>query len=431
MKKKFIIILFTISLMLYVFITLFSSVSLGTGKKELENILLIAFPCFMLLFFTISNKNESRKRYLWYYLFAYIVALLGFVFSENRISYITIENIIEREINLIPFKSITTLLKSQYGLGFALYNITGNFLMLVPLSILLPLINDKYQSGKKLMVLLLTIILGIELIQVLFNVGSFDIDDIILNFLGGMLFFVLITNISVINQCVHFIFIEYYSRKLIFKILSFIFAFLSMGMIILYMMLSYSLFLENRVDVSNLFCISDEKTYLLSKDNYRYYSECNYGDSKVMIGNVEYNISDALALGKINEYFDKLKITKQAIVYKVDLIENSEVSFIYYDNKIKMNYYFYNIKDLIYYFDDTKKSLRELLLDETIDFNPVLSLVTLKKIYSNASVTYSEGDFFNLITCNFDDLNNNYVVSKKYVFEESFCKNTGVKSVFW
>jgi glycopeptide antibiotics resistance protein len=61
--------------------------------------------------------------------------------------------------------------------------------MLAPLGVLFPILFPKFQLFKKFIIAILVFNLGIELIQLVTNLGSFDIDDIILNTSGALIAF--------------------------------------------------------------------------------------------------------------------------------------------------------------------------------------------------------------------------------------------------
>ncbi len=89
-------------------------------------------------------------------------------------------------VNLVPFRTIRTYIKYSVGVDHMLVNVLGNILMFVPWGLGLPLLWKKYQSCLKVMAMSLVLPMGIEFCQ-LFIGRSVDIDDVILNFLGGML----------------------------------------------------------------------------------------------------------------------------------------------------------------------------------------------------------------------------------------------------
>ena len=201
MKKKVNLFITILSCLIYVLVMFIFDINLGTGKKELENILIIISPCLMFLFYLLYYEKD--KKIIWYYLMLYITMLIGFTFSNNRVNYLTINNILKRENNLVPFVSMINLFK--YSKRTFLYNALGNLLMLTPLAVLLPLLSDKFKRVKNyfLCVLILTII--IESAQYIFKLGSFDIDDIILNTSGAILFYLFI-NLKVIDKLLRNIF---------------------------------------------------------------------------------------------------------------------------------------------------------------------------------------------------------------------------------
>ena len=90
-------------------------------------------------------------------------------------------------VNLIPFSSIGGyIFGDAEGVGrFAFGNIIGNIVIFVPLGAFLPL----FKKDKRVLVNFLIISgtsLLVELIQGLLAIGTFDIDDLILNSLGGL-----------------------------------------------------------------------------------------------------------------------------------------------------------------------------------------------------------------------------------------------------
>jgi glycopeptide antibiotics resistance protein len=84
-------------------------------------------------------------------------------------------------VNLEPFKTID--IYQTWG-----KQILGNFVMLLPLGIYLPLIYKRLRNAYNFFVVLLICFLvsvGIELLQLATSYRSTDIDDVILNTLGG------------------------------------------------------------------------------------------------------------------------------------------------------------------------------------------------------------------------------------------------------
>ena len=89
--------------------------------------------------------------------------------------------------NLIPFKSIIVIF-SDGSLYFILINIFGNLLIFTPLEYFLIELFEVKKFSKNLFISII-IILVIEIIQFIFKVGVFDIDDLILCVSGMMMFY--------------------------------------------------------------------------------------------------------------------------------------------------------------------------------------------------------------------------------------------------
>lgn len=88
-------------------------------------------------------------------------------------------------INLVPFRTIRECLENK-GLDRFLINIMGNIIMFVPWGFSLPFLWKKFRSLPKMAVMSLMLPLCIETAQI-FVGRTVDVDDVILNFLGGFL----------------------------------------------------------------------------------------------------------------------------------------------------------------------------------------------------------------------------------------------------
>lgn len=85
--------------------------------------------------------------------------------------------------NFLPFKTILPYLLGEKGWLMACINLIGNIVLLVPIGFLVAVVSRK-MTWQKSLVLGIAASLAIEVIQAVFRVGIFDIDDIILNGLG-------------------------------------------------------------------------------------------------------------------------------------------------------------------------------------------------------------------------------------------------------
>ncbi|WP_367903411.1 VanZ family protein [Paenibacillus sp. PL2-23] len=93
-----------------------------------------------------------------------------------------------RSYNLIPFDSISQYLnnKEKYNNNIWFMNLVGNLIMLMPFGVLLPMLYSELRKLRIFIVLLLGINLSIEIGQYMMGLGSFDVDDVILNASGAL-----------------------------------------------------------------------------------------------------------------------------------------------------------------------------------------------------------------------------------------------------
>lgn len=85
--------------------------------------------------------------------------------------------------NFVPFKSIVPLLMGQGNQLIAMVNLFGNVIPFMPIGLLAPLIVRSL-SWQKALILGVGTGLSFEVMEVVFRVGIFDVDDIILNTFG-------------------------------------------------------------------------------------------------------------------------------------------------------------------------------------------------------------------------------------------------------
>ncbi|MFJ5624812.1 VanZ family protein [Peribacillus loiseleuriae] len=104
--------------------------------------------------------------------------------------------------NFIPFKTITyyLFLANDINFNIRVENLTGNIIGFVPFGFILPLLSSKFHSIKEVTVATFSLSLTFELLQLIFRFGSFDIDDLILNTLGGMIGYI---PIKLVNIYIH------------------------------------------------------------------------------------------------------------------------------------------------------------------------------------------------------------------------------------
>ena len=91
--------------------------------------------------------------------------------------------------NLIPFAEIRRfwVYRKQIGISQVISNLAGNVIGFVPFGMLLPAFSRRFRSAGLIGFLSFDVSLCIELIQLTFKVGIFDVDDIMMNTLGGLM----------------------------------------------------------------------------------------------------------------------------------------------------------------------------------------------------------------------------------------------------
>lgn len=130
------------------------------------------------------NKRERIKTVCLYGVFICYILLLVKILLLSRV--FNGDMTIHRSINLIPFHSIMEYISGSSAniKRFAFDNLVGNIVIFIPLGTYLLLFkNDKRVRTNLLFIFIVS--LCVEIIQGIFNLGTSDIDDIILNCLGG------------------------------------------------------------------------------------------------------------------------------------------------------------------------------------------------------------------------------------------------------
>lgn len=119
---------------------------------------------------------------LFYIVAAFYIFMMVDLFF--RFSYIfDINRVILRSYNLIPLKTIM-----EYTSGSSIFdiNILGNIAAFIPFGIYIQVIKKRKEFVRSLAVIGATS-LSIEIIQFVFGLGVCDIDDVILNIIGGVI----------------------------------------------------------------------------------------------------------------------------------------------------------------------------------------------------------------------------------------------------
>ncbi|MCI6018522.1 MAG: VanZ family protein [Clostridiales bacterium] len=104
--------------------------------------------------------------------------------------------------NFVPFKEIRRFLEYREVIGFkaVLLNLFGNVFVFSPFGFIVPVISRKSRVVMKMLILTFMLSFCIETIQLLCRVGSFDVDDLLLNTLGGLIGYAVFKILDVIRK---------------------------------------------------------------------------------------------------------------------------------------------------------------------------------------------------------------------------------------
>lgn len=153
------------------------------------------------------DSKKIMKYMLWILFVIYFILLIKVILFKYPLSMITsmMNNpnatlaVRLQGSNFIPFKTIIYYILGNEGFRIAIANILGNIVAFIPLGFLLPIIFKKMRKLPKIILTSFSVSLLFEVIQLLIAIGSFDIDDILLNVFGsliGYIFYILISKNS-------------------------------------------------------------------------------------------------------------------------------------------------------------------------------------------------------------------------------------------
>lgn len=134
-------------------------------------------------YFKMKKHKKYHIRFIRFAFVLYLLALLYLVFVLDRVEHS------EYQYNLVLFDEIKRYIKYRNILGNQLFitNIAGNIVGFIPFGLMLPFLSNKYANCFFVTLLSFEFSLFIELTQLLLRIGSFDVDDLLLNTCGGFI----------------------------------------------------------------------------------------------------------------------------------------------------------------------------------------------------------------------------------------------------
>lgn len=118
---------------------------------------------------------------------SYLMLLMYFMFFSEKLGRTDADRIVQ--YNLQPFKEILRFWRYRDVLGYkaVFWNLAGNVLCFMPFGVFVLWLWKNMERWYLVASLSLYLSLLIELFQLFMRVGSFDVDDLLLNTIGGIL----------------------------------------------------------------------------------------------------------------------------------------------------------------------------------------------------------------------------------------------------
>lgn len=192
-----------VCLLVYILLEVIPSIN----QNEITRIILLGGSCIFMYvggikLSKLTGNNKALKMNLWIFFIIYLILLITLTLFDpiwgrsginNIIDTDSFDYYIEHALNLVPFKTISIYIKNlSYNVltkENIIFNLIGNFVCMMPFALFLPLL---FKSERKLLNFIKTMIcipVLVEVIQFITTSGSCDIDDVILNFTGALLFY--------------------------------------------------------------------------------------------------------------------------------------------------------------------------------------------------------------------------------------------------
>lgn len=142
----------------------------------------------------MKNNTKLEKYVLWggRALFGiYLIGLCYFLLFAENYGRVSGQRIYR--YNFVPFKEIERFWTYRKELGIhSFFNLAGNVLIFMPAGFFIPILWKSKKGFLFTVCAAFEISLLMESLQLIFRVGSFDVDDLILNTLGGILGYLLL-----------------------------------------------------------------------------------------------------------------------------------------------------------------------------------------------------------------------------------------------
>lgn len=216
---------FYLSAVIFLLIYLLLEVIPAINPSEITRIFLLCGSCLFMYIggyklSKVINSNRPMKVNLFIFFIIYLVLLVTLTLFDPIWGRTGINNIIDTNsfkyyidnaLNIVPFKTISLYIKNLSYNALTtkniVYNLLGNFVCMMPFALFLPLLFKCERKFLRFCETILCITVSVELIQFITTSGTCDIDDVILNAGGAILFFGFL-NIPIIKKIIYKIFLR-------------------------------------------------------------------------------------------------------------------------------------------------------------------------------------------------------------------------------
>lgn len=145
-----------------------------------------------------NRKTRIAVRILFCIYFIFLIKIILFKYPANiAISALKAGEMPPLSVriesaNFMPTKTISRFLFVSKNFRVSAENLLGNIAIFVPLGFLLPIIlRRKVHTLKSVVITSFFVSLAMETSQLVFNLGIFDVDDIMLNMLGAVIGYII------------------------------------------------------------------------------------------------------------------------------------------------------------------------------------------------------------------------------------------------
>ncbi len=139
-------------------------------------IVLVTVIAIVSLRITYIIKNKKK-----FILYEELLSLIFVIYLLMFFQIVTYQDVISYGNNFIPFKELT---RYQFGTKLFFKNIIGNILLLVPYGFFASYYL-RLEKKRSALILVFVVSISIEIVQLVIG-RCFDVDDILLNMVGGM-----------------------------------------------------------------------------------------------------------------------------------------------------------------------------------------------------------------------------------------------------